>query len=66
MNIFHIEGDVLSGTSSSGDHHMGILEGWFGVHWWTDRSYVVLFTTLAIFAPLARFKRIGEGVLSLN
>jgi len=51
---------VLSGTSSGGDHHYGILEGWFGVHWWTGRTFVVLVTTLAIFAPLASFKRIGE------
>ena len=55
-----IIGDVLSGTSSSGDHHYGILEGWFGVHWWTGRTFVVLFTTLAIFAPLASFKRIDS------
>ncbi|KAK7295564.1 hypothetical protein RJT34_18474 [Clitoria ternatea] len=55
-----IIGDVLSGTSSSGDHHFGILEGWFGLHWWTGRTFVVLFTTLAIFAPLASFKRIDS------
>ncbi|KAF7822353.1 putative sodium-coupled neutral amino acid transporter 6 [Senna tora] len=58
--IFHDEGDVLSGTSSNGDHHAGILEGWFGFHWWTGRAFVVLFTTLAIFAPLASFKRIDS------
>ncbi|XP_028792455.1 amino acid transporter AVT6B-like [Neltuma alba] len=55
-----IIGDVLSGTSSSGDHHQGIFEGWFGVHWWTGRTFVVLFTTLVIFAPLASFKRIDS------
>ncbi|XP_020204340.1 amino acid transporter AVT6A [Cajanus cajan] len=55
-----IIGDVLSGTSSGGDHHYGILEGWFGVHWWTGRTFVVLFTTLAIFAPLSSFKRIDS------
>lgn len=53
-------GDVLSGTSSSGEHHYGIFEGWFGVHWWTGRTFIVLLTTFAIFAPLASFKRIGE------
>jgi sodium-coupled neutral amino acid transporter 2 len=56
----HYAGDVLSGTSSSGEHHYGILEGWFGVHWWTGRTFIVLLTTVAVFAPLASFKRIGE------
>ncbi|KAF7803124.1 putative sodium-coupled neutral amino acid transporter 6 [Senna tora] len=55
-----IIGDVLSGTSASGDHHTGILEGWFGVHWWTGRTFVLLCTTLAVFAPLASFKRIDS------
>ncbi|XP_028764763.1 amino acid transporter AVT6A-like isoform X2 [Neltuma alba] len=55
-----IIGDVLSGTSASGDHHAGILEGWFGEHWWTGRTLVLLSTTLAVFAPLASFKRIDS------
>lgn len=55
-----IIGDVLSGTSSSGVHHAGILEGWFGVHWWNGRFFVLLVTTLAIFAPLACFKRVDS------
>ncbi|KAK9118672.1 hypothetical protein Scep_016765 [Stephania cephalantha] len=55
-----IIGDVLSGTSSSGVHHAGVLEGWFGVHWWNSRFFVVLVTTLAIFAPLASFKRVDS------
>lgn len=55
-----MEGDVISGTSSSEIHHSGVLEGWFGVHWWTGRTFVLLFTTFAVFAPLSCFKRIGE------
>ncbi|KAL5723358.1 Amino acid transporter avt6a [Ranunculus cassubicifolius] len=55
-----IIGDVLSGTSASGDHHAGILEGWFGVHWWNGRFFVLLVTTLAIFSPLACFKRVDS------
>jgi hypothetical protein len=54
------EGDVLSGTSSSGAHHTGVLEGWFGEHWWNARAFVLLITTLFIFSPLACFKRIGK------
>ncbi|EXB77624.1 hypothetical protein L484_018140 [Morus notabilis] len=55
-----IIGDVLSGTSSSGVHHSGILEGWFGEHWWNGRFFVLLLTTLLVFAPLACFKRIDS------
>ncbi|OIW12327.1 hypothetical protein TanjilG_32443 [Lupinus angustifolius] len=55
-----IIGDVLSETSSGGDHHSGILEGWFGVHWWTGRTFVLLLTTLLVFAPLVSFKRIDS------
>ncbi|KAF8389876.1 hypothetical protein HHK36_024394 [Tetracentron sinense] len=55
-----IIGDVLSGTSSSGVHHAGVLEGWFGEQWWNGRTFVLLVTTLAVFAPLACFKRIDS------
>ncbi|XP_059670499.1 amino acid transporter AVT6A-like [Cornus florida] len=55
-----IIGDVLSGTSSGGIHHAGVLEGWFGEHWWTGRTIVLLVTTLAVFAPLASLKRIDS------
>ncbi|XP_039691076.1 amino acid transporter AVT6B isoform X2 [Medicago truncatula] len=54
-----IIGDVISGTTSGGIHHPGILEGWFGVHWWTGRTFVVVFTTLAVFGPLVSLKRIA-------
>lgn len=52
-------GDVLSGTTAGGVHHSGVLEGWFGQHWWNGRFFVLLVATLGIFAPLACFKRIG-------
>ncbi|MBA0617963.1 hypothetical protein Godav_027365 [Gossypium davidsonii] len=55
-----LEGDVLSGTSSSGVHHAGVLEGWFGEHWWNGRTFVLIVTTLGIFSPLACFKRIDS------
>ncbi|XP_039685452.1 amino acid transporter AVT6A isoform X2 [Medicago truncatula] len=53
-------GDVLSGTTSSGSHHFGVLEGWFGEHWSTGRTFVLLITTLVVFAPLGFFKRIDS------
>ncbi|XP_011009906.1 PREDICTED: probable sodium-coupled neutral amino acid transporter 6 [Populus euphratica] len=55
-----IIGDVLSGTSSSGSHHAGVFEGWFGEHWWNARTFVLLVTTLFVFSPLACFKRIDS------
>ncbi|XP_031492120.1 amino acid transporter AVT6A-like [Nymphaea colorata] len=55
-----IIGDVLSGTSSTGVHHAGLLEGWFGEHWWNGRGFILLITTLAIFAPLVSFKRVDS------
>ncbi|CAA0828320.1 Transmembrane amino acid transporter family protein [Striga hermonthica] len=55
-----IIGDVLSGTTSDGIHHAGVLEGWFGEHWWNGRFSVLLITTLAVFAPLASLKRIDS------
>ncbi|TYI49831.1 hypothetical protein E1A91_D12G061600v1 [Gossypium mustelinum] len=55
-----IIGDVLSGTSSSGVHHAGVLEGWFGQHWWNGRTFVLLISTIGIFSPLACFKRIDS------
>ncbi|KAL3824013.1 hypothetical protein ACJIZ3_020042 [Penstemon smallii] len=53
-----IIGDVLSGTFSSGIHHAGVLEGWFGEHWWNGRFFVLVAITLGVFTPLACFKRI--------
>lgn len=55
-----IIGDVLSGTTSDGVHHSGILEGWFGVQWWNGRFFVLLVTTLCIFSPLGCFKRVDS------
>ncbi|KAF3331454.1 sodium-coupled neutral amino acid transporter 2-like protein [Carex littledalei] len=55
-----IIGDVLSGTSASGVHHFGVLEGWFGSHWWNSRFVILLVTTLCVFTPLACFKRVDS------
>ncbi|KAF8377680.1 hypothetical protein HHK36_031064 [Tetracentron sinense] len=55
-----IIGDVLSGTGSGGIHHSGVVESWFGRHWWTTRSFLLLLTTLLVFAPLVSFKRVDS------
>ncbi|XP_010496649.1 PREDICTED: probable sodium-coupled neutral amino acid transporter 6 [Camelina sativa] len=53
-----IIGDVLAGKEEYGIHHACMLEGWFGISWWNRRTFVLLITTLTVFAPLTCFKRI--------
>ncbi|KAL5213502.1 hypothetical protein ABZP36_024349 [Zizania latifolia] len=55
-----IIGDVLSGTSTTGVHHRGIFEGWFGPHLWNSRPIVLLATTLFVFVPLVSFKHLDS------
>lgn len=55
-----IIGDVLSGTWSEGEHHLGVMQEWFGHHWWTGRSVLLLLTTLLVLAPLISFKRVDS------
>eukprot|EP00257_Ricinus_communis_P025235 XP_025012649.1 amino acid transporter AVT6A isoform X2 [Ricinus communis] len=55
-----IIGDVLAGTWSDGVRHSGVMEEWFGRHWWTSRSFLLLLTTLLVFAPLISFKRVDS------
>eukprot|EP01018_Ginkgo_biloba_P000987 Gb_25788 [translate_table: standard] len=55
-----IIGDVVSGTSSNGVHHAGLLEGWFGVSWWTGRTAAMFFTTFLILVPLACFRHVDS------
>ncbi|KAK6160576.1 hypothetical protein DH2020_003957 [Rehmannia glutinosa] len=52
--------DVLSETWSQGVHHTGVMEEWFGLHWWTTRSSILFLTTIFIFAPLISFKRVDS------
>lgn len=55
-----IVGDVLSGTWSGEVRHSGVIEEWFGQRWWTTRSFLLLLTTLLVFAPLISFKRVDS------
>nr|CAB3474666.1 unnamed protein product [Digitaria exilis] len=43
--------DVVSGAAAGGDAHAGVLQEWFGSHWWTGRE-VVLVAAAAILLPL--------------
>ncbi|CAI9091814.1 OLC1v1026930C1 [Oldenlandia corymbosa var. corymbosa] len=55
-----IIGDVLSGNQSDGSVHLGVLQEWFGVHWWNSRSYALLFIVLFIMLPLVVLRRIDS------
>ncbi|KAK7276449.1 hypothetical protein RIF29_17588 [Crotalaria pallida] len=55
-----ILGDVLCGNESKGITHLGILQEWFGIHWWTSRAFALLIVTLFIMLPLAMFRRVDS------
>eukprot|EP00249_Psilotum_nudum_P013451 c24339_g1_i1 orf=465-1808(-) len=60
-----IIGDVLSGSTSSGVHHTGVLEEWAGGStWWNGRVFVIFATTVLIFLPLSSFKHVDSLRLS--
>ncbi|KAL4309137.1 hypothetical protein GQ457_01G043900 [Hibiscus cannabinus] len=53
-----IIGDVLSGNQPEGIVHLGVLQQWFGIHWWNSRAVALLFTLVFILLPLVMFKRV--------
>ncbi|XVE99840.1 hypothetical protein REPUB_Repub03eG0236300 [Reevesia pubescens] len=53
-----IIGDVLSGNQPEGSVHLGVLQQWFGIHWWNSRAFALLFTLVFILLPLVFFKRV--------
>ncbi|GAA0141645.1 amino acid transporter [Lithospermum erythrorhizon] len=55
-----IIGDVLSGSQTDGLMHLGILQEWFGDHWWTSREYSLLFVVLFGLFPLVLLRRIDS------
>ena len=55
-----MQGDVLSGTSSSGVHHHGVFEGWFGANRWNGRFAILTIATLGVFTPLACVKHVSK------
>jgi hypothetical protein len=49
----------MSGAATGGvEAHSGVLQEWFGSHWWTSRE-VVLVAAAAILLPLVLRKRVG-------
>ncbi|XP_058110523.1 amino acid transporter AVT6C-like [Magnolia sinica] len=55
-----IIGDVLCGTQSEGTVHLGVLQEWLGVHWWTTRACVLLLVALFVMLPLILLKRVDS------
>lgn len=57
---FIILGDVLCGNEFNGDTHLGILQQWFGIHWWTCRAFALLIVALFIMLPLVMLRRVDS------
>ncbi|KAL3834782.1 hypothetical protein ACJIZ3_009518 [Penstemon smallii] len=55
-----IIGDVLSGSKSGGTLHLGILQEWFGIHWWNSRAFSLLLVVLFVLLPLLLLRRIDS------
>ncbi|PWA96211.1 transmembrane amino acid transporter family protein [Artemisia annua] len=54
-----IIGDVLSGDQSDdGSVHLGVLQEWFGIHWWNTRNVAILFIVVFVMLPLVLFRRV--------
>ncbi|XP_022991909.1 amino acid transporter AVT6C-like [Cucurbita maxima] len=55
-----IIGDVFSGNKEGGQVHLGILQEWFGNHWWNAREFSILFTAVFILLPLVLLRRVDS------
>lgn len=55
-----IIGDVLCGSQSGETVHLGILQEWFGIHWWNSRAYALLFIVLFVMLPLVLLRRVDS------
>ncbi|KAL8154307.1 hypothetical protein V2J09_012067 [Rumex salicifolius] len=55
-----IIGDVLAGNQSGDTIHTGILQEWFGYHWWTARTFALFMTTILVLLPLLLLRRVDS------
>ncbi|XP_020237236.1 amino acid transporter AVT6C [Cajanus cajan] len=53
-----IIGDVLSGKQNGGEVHLGLLQQWFGTHWWNSREFALFFTLVFVMLPLVLYRRV--------
>ncbi|CAH2063987.1 unnamed protein product [Thlaspi arvense] len=65
MVIFSIIiGDVLSGNENGGSEHFGVLQEWFGSHWWNTRIFALLFIYGFVLLPLVLCRRVERLAFS--
>ncbi|CAN6898281.1 unnamed protein product [Brassica oleracea] len=65
MVIFSIIiGDVLSGNDNGGSVHLGVLQEWFGSHWWNTRIFSLLFIYAFVLLPLVLCRRVERLAFS--
>ncbi|CAI8597402.1 unnamed protein product [Vicia faba] len=50
--------DVLSGKKGGDEVHLGILQQWFGIHWWNSREVALLITLVLVMLPLVLYKSV--------
>ncbi|KAG8651522.1 amino acid transporter AVT6C [Manihot esculenta] len=55
-----IIGDVLCGNQSGETLHIGVLQEWFGIHWWNSRTYALLFLVVIVMLPLVLLRRVDS------
>ncbi|GAV62463.1 Aa_trans domain-containing protein [Cephalotus follicularis] len=60
MIFLIIIGDVLCGNQSGETMHLGILQEWFGIHWWNSRASAILCIVLFVLLPLALLRRVDS------
>ncbi|GLT31540.1 hypothetical protein SLA2020_062710 [Shorea laevis] len=53
-----IMGDVLTGNQHGESIHLGVLQEWFGIHWWCSRPFALLFIVVFVLFPLVLFRRV--------
>lgn len=61
--VFDVVGDVLSGSDSGESLHLGVLQEWFGSHWWNAQPCALLFVVVFVLLPLVLFRRVGKLIL---
>ncbi|KAF2296354.1 hypothetical protein GH714_037514 [Hevea brasiliensis] len=57
-----IIGDVLSGNVHEGSVHLGVLQEWFGIHWWNSRAFALFFIVVFVMLPLVSFRRVVHPI----
>uniref|UniRef100_A0A7N0VJZ1 Amino acid transporter transmembrane domain-containing protein n=1 Tax=Kalanchoe fedtschenkoi TaxID=63787 RepID=A0A7N0VJZ1_KALFE len=50
--------DVMSASRSSGSGHLGVLQEWLGIHWWTSREFSLLVVLVFVLLPLVLLRRV--------